>query len=74
MCGPTHQPSTWWSSLATGYKTPHLQLVIFGHMVLKGTVMESPNPDTASFDADTYAILVKPLLKGEARIEEVLSR
>ncbi len=29
--------------------------------------------DTASFDADTYAILVKPLLKGEALIQEVLS-
>ena len=41
----------------------------------KGTVMESlQSADTASFDADTYAILVKPLLKGEARIEEVLSR
>jgi hypothetical protein len=29
--------------------------------------------NAASFDADTYAILVKPLLMGEARIEEVIS-
>ena len=38
----------------------------------KGTATESlQGADTASFDADTYAILVKPLLKGEARVEAV---
>jgi excinuclease Cho len=41
----------------------------------KGTVMESlQGTDTACFDADTYAILVKPLLKGEALLEAVLSQ
>jgi hypothetical protein len=38
--------------------------------------MATPSPqhtDNASFDADTYAILVKPLLKGEALVEEVFS-
>jgi excinuclease Cho len=40
----------------------------------KGTELEPlQGSDTAAFDADTYAILVKPLLKGEARIEEVIS-
>ncbi len=40
----------------------------------KGTAVEPPQGDvSASFDADTYAILVKPLLKGEALIQEVLS-
>ncbi len=41
----------------------------------KGTVTESmQSTDAATFDADTYAILVKPLLKGEARIEDVSHR
>ena len=41
----------------------------------KATLAEPlQDTDTTAFDADTYAILVKPLLKGEARIEEVLSR
>ena len=40
----------------------------------KGTVLEPlQGSDTASFDADSYAILVKPLFKGEVRIEEVIS-
>jgi hypothetical protein len=29
--------------------------------------------NVASFDADTYAILVKPSFKGEVLIEEVIS-
>jgi len=40
----------------------------------KGTATESlQSTETANFDADTYAILVKPLLKGEALIQQVLS-
>ena len=40
----------------------------------KETVTEPmQNTDAATFDADTYAILVKPVLKGEALIQEVLS-
>ena len=40
----------------------------------KGMTTQSPqDTDKASFDADTYAILVKPLLKGEALVEEVFS-
>ncbi len=40
----------------------------------KGMATQSPqDTDSASFDADTYAILVKPLLKGEALVEEVFS-
>jgi len=51
-----------------------LNWTYLGTWCSRGTVVEPPQgSDAASFDADTYAILVKPLLKGEVRIEEVIS-
>jgi hypothetical protein len=40
----------------------------------KGMATQSPqDTDNASFDADTHAIVFKPLLKGKVRTEEVIS-